>query len=39
MPSDPDDDDSQTFGARIAESLLPAGELDDLKEEPADAGS
>lgn len=30
----PGDDSSATFGERIAEEQLPAGELEDLKEEP-----
>lgn len=32
----PSDDKSETFGQRIAAGKLPAGELDDLKKEPAD---
>lgn len=33
---DPDDDSSETFDQRIAESKFPGGELDDLKKEPAE---
>jgi hypothetical protein len=33
-PADPNDPDSPTFGQRIAESKLPAGELEDAKREP-----
>ena len=35
LPVDPDDEDSETFGDRIAAGKWPAGELDDLMEEPA----
>ena len=33
---DPDDDSSETFNQRIAESKFPGGELEDLKKEPAE---
>jgi hypothetical protein len=32
----PGDDKSETFGQRVAAGKLPAGELDDLKKEPAE---
>jgi hypothetical protein len=34
MHFDPNDDQSDTFNARIAASKFPGGELDDLKKEP-----
>jgi len=33
---DPNDDSSETFGARIAAGRFPAGDLEDLKKEPAE---
>ena len=33
---DPNDDKSDTFNQRIAESKFPGGELDELKKEPAE---
>jgi len=33
---DPNDDSSETFNQRIAESKFPGGELDELKKEPAE---
>lgn len=33
---DPDDESSETFAERIAASKFPAGELEDLKKEPAE---
>ena len=38
MPFDADAPDGETYGARIAASKLPAGELDDLKKEPPTPG-
>ena len=36
MHVDPNDDKSETFAERIAASKFPAGELEDLKKEPAE---
>jgi hypothetical protein len=36
MHFDPNDDKSETFNQRIAESKFPAGELEELKKEPAE---
>lgn len=33
---DPNDDSSETFGERIAAGKFPAGDLEDLKKEPAE---
>ena len=33
---DPNDDSSETFGARIAAGKFPAGDLEDLKKEPTE---
>ncbi len=36
MHVDPNDDTSETFTARIAAGKFPAGELEELKKEPAE---
>lgn len=36
LPFDASDDKSETFNQRIAEGKFPAGELEDLKNEPAE---
>lgn len=38
MPADPRDPAGESFGQRIAAGKLPAGELEDLKQEPAEEG-